>query len=66
MMMSDKMPLDIGEMHAGESHKMMVEMIVKSVENTDDGKKKYKLEMRKMGKAPEMKKEINPYKKSDE
>lgn len=66
MMMSDKMPTDMSEMHAGEMHKMCIEMMVKSVETMEGGKKKYKMEMRKMGKMPETKKEINPYKKSDE
>ncbi len=63
MMMGDKMPM---EMHAGEMHKMCVEMMVKSVEKEESGKTKYKMELRKIGKMPEMEKELNPYKKSRE
>ncbi len=66
MMTSDKMPSDMGEMHAGETHKMCVEMMVKSVEKEEGGKTKYKMEMRKIGKMPKEQKSINPYKKSDE
>lgn len=65
MMMSDKMPSDMGEMHAGETHKMCIEVMVKRVEKDENGKTQYKLELRKIGKIPEMKKEINPYQKSE-
>ena len=64
-MHSDKMPEGMGEMHAGENYKICIEMLVKSVETTDDGKKKYKMEMRKMGKMPDTEEKISPYKKSE-